>query len=137
MEHLFDWQWLKTYILRTFQSWEKEMLMVTWKNFVLSHLDYCSQLWSPYNIDLTAELETIQGGYTKKIVSIQNISYWESLKLLKRFYLERKWWYTVINVWKILEGLVTIIGIKYYCNTRTVCHWTASKIKISWKYRTR
>ena len=37
---------LSSWILRTFKSREKSVLLTLWMSLVIPHLDYCSQLWS-------------------------------------------------------------------------------------------
>ena len=37
------------WVLRTFKSREKGILLALWKSLVIPHFDYCSQLWSPTN----------------------------------------------------------------------------------------
>ena len=65
---------LVRWILSLFRTREQEVMLTLWKKFVLSRLDYCSQIWSPHSVKLTAELEAIQRCYTKKIPSMQQMS---------------------------------------------------------------
>lgn len=114
---------LTGWILRTFRTRDQETMMVLWKTLVLSHFDYCSQLWSPTSVKLISELEAIQRSYTKKIASMQHISYWERLKRLRLYSLERRRErYAIIYIWKILEGIVPNFGIESYTNKRTGRH---------------
>ena len=76
---------LAGWILRAFRTRDQETMLVLWRTFVLSRLDYCSQLWSPHSVKLTAQLEAIQRCYTKRIASVQHLSYWERLRELKKY----------------------------------------------------
>ena len=42
---------ISSWILRTFLSRNKEILLTTWKTLVLPIHDYCSQLWSPFQLN--------------------------------------------------------------------------------------
>ena len=39
------------WVLRTFKSRDPQTMLTLWKSQILCHLDYCSQLWSPYKSD--------------------------------------------------------------------------------------
>ena len=39
---------MSSWILRTFQSREKEVMKTMWKTLAIPLHDYCSQLWSPH-----------------------------------------------------------------------------------------
>lgn len=69
------------WIMQTFKSREKEVMLTLWKSLVLPHLDYCSQLWNP--------LEQIQRSFTRQINGLKNIDYWKRLKILKLYSLQR------------------------------------------------
>ena len=63
------------WILQTFSSRTKYVMLTLWKALVLPHVDYYSQLWSPTRIGLIQELlNNISGMY--------NLNYWEQLKYL-------------------------------------------------------
>lgn len=55
-------------------------MLLLWRTFVLSLLDYYTKLLTPGSVKLIAELEAIQRHFTKMIDSIKHIDYWESLK---------------------------------------------------------
>ena len=111
---------MASWILRSFRTRDRNTMLLLWKTFVLSRLDYCSQLWSPQSVKLTADLEVIQRHYTKRIHSVSHLGYWERLKELRLLSLERRRErYTVLYVWKILEGLVPNFGIDSCSSPRT------------------
>ena len=98
------------WILRTFQSRNKDLMLTLWKSLVLPILDYCSQLWSPVKTGLIQEIEDIQKSFTRKIRSLKR-NYWERLHFFKLFSLQRRRErYRILYVWKILENIVPNVG---------------------------
>ena len=55
------------FILRTFKSRDKEIMLTLWKTIILPHIDYCSQLWFPYKKCNMHKLEGLQRTFTKHI----------------------------------------------------------------------
>ena len=93
------------WVLRTFKTREKLTMLTLWKQLILSDHDYCSQLWSPDKVGDIQSLELLQRSYARKIYGIQTLSYWDQLKELKLYSLERRRErYIVIYIWRILEG---------------------------------
>ncbi len=96
-----------SWILRTFQSRSPELMLTLWKSMVLPILDYCSQLWSPSKVGEIQQIENVQKAFTRKIQSSNRKDYWDRLKTLGLYSLQRRRErYCVIYVWKILENLV-------------------------------
>ena len=92
------------WILRTFQSRDSTPMLLLWKSLVLCHIEYCSQLWSPSTVGKTQSIELLQRSYVNCIDGMRGLSYWEQLKRLKLFSLERRRErYQVIYTWRILE----------------------------------
>ena len=117
------------WILRTFRARDQETMLTLWRTYVLSHMDYCSQLWSPHSVGLIAELEAVQRCFTRKIASMKQLSYWDRLRELRLYSLERRRdRYAVIYVWKILEGIAPNFGIESYINPRTGRHCKVPKV---------
>ena len=99
--------YVRSWILRTFACRERDVMLTLWKSLVLPHLEYCSQLWSPSTIHQIQELESVQKNFLKKIKGLGALSYWEQLKTLKMYSLQRRRErYRIIYVWSILEGIV-------------------------------
>ena len=71
------------WILRTFKSRDKEVMLTLWRSLVLPHLDYCSQLWNPQEKGLIQAIERIQQSFTRQIKGMKDLNYWERLKNLK------------------------------------------------------
>ena len=82
-------------------------MILLWKSLVLSKLDYCSQLWSPTAKGDIQKLEMVQRSFIRKIDEIKNLSYWDQLKKVKLYSLERRRErYMIIYIWRILEHQV-------------------------------
>ena len=96
-----------SWILHIFQNRNREVLLTLLKSLVLPHLDYCSQLWSPTKRSLIQRLESLQRSFFRKLSSVNNLNYWEQLKKLKMYSLERRRErYRILYTWYILEGSV-------------------------------
>lgn len=117
---------ISAWIYRTFQSRDIDLMLTLWKSLVIPHLDYCSQLWSPSKRSLQQDLEALQKSFLNGIPSIRKLNYWEKLKKVKMYSLERRRErYRIIYTWCILEGLVPNFnydegkgGIYSYINQR-------------------
>ena len=95
------------WILRTFSTRSKSVLLTLFKSIVLPHLDYGSQLWSPYKVKNINALEKVQRVFTKHIDGMHDLPYTERLKALQIYSLQRRRdRYMAIYIWKILEGNV-------------------------------
>ena len=82
-------------------------MILLWKSLVLSKLDYCSQLWSPLAKGDIQKLEMVQRSFIRKIDGVRNLSYWDQLKKLKLYSLERRRErYMIVYIWRILEHQV-------------------------------
>lgn len=88
------------WVLRTFKSREQHLMMTLWKQLILSDHDYCSQLWSPDRVGEIQELEMLQRSYLRRVKDLQHLNYWEQLKKLNLYSLERRRErYIAIYVW--------------------------------------
>ena len=95
------------WIMRTFKSRARLPMLTLWKTQVMCHLDYCSQLWSPSKTGSIQNLELLQKTYFNKIDGMNQLSYWDQLKELKCYSLERRRErYQIIYTWRIIEGQV-------------------------------
>ena len=94
------------WIMRTFRSREIDTIKTLYKQLVLPHVEYCSVLIHPHKITDIQSLESVQRSMTAKITAYKDYNYYQRLKLLKLYSLQRRRErYTVIYVWKIIEGL--------------------------------
>ena len=123
---------ISSWIYRTFKTRDKTVMITLWKSLAIPHLDYCSQLWAPSKRYLMQELESLQKSFFNGLSSIRHLNYWEKLKELNIYSLERRRErYRIIYTWCILEGIVPNFnytqgkgGIYSYINQRLgrKCH---------------
>jgi len=111
------------WILRTFKTRDVQTMLTLWKTLCLSKLDYCSQLWSPTKKGDIQKIEMVQRSFLRKIEGMNLLTYWNQLRTLKLYSLERRRErYIIIYVWKILEGLCPNFqqdgGVSSYKNKR-------------------
>ena len=98
---------LVSWALRNFHCRSKLFILTIWKSILLPHLDYCSQLWSPLKVADINRLELVQKCFLKKMNCYDNVSYWDMLKDLGLYSMQRRRErYRVIYLWSILECLV-------------------------------
>ena len=98
---------LAGWALRTFKSRGRLLMLTLWKSLILCHIDYCSQLWSPHKTGDIQVIEMLQKSFISKIAGLQDLNYWEQLKELKMYSLERRRErYATIYAWRVLEGQV-------------------------------
>ena len=69
-------------ICKSFLSRNKELMVKAYKVYVLTLLDYCSQVYSPHKISDINLLERIQRRFTKHVLRSSVLSYTEKLMLL-------------------------------------------------------
>lgn len=100
-----------SWICRTFRSRSALSMLTTWKSLVRPKLEYCSQLWSPSAKSDIQKLELVQRDFVRKIKVNSHLNYWETLKHLHLYSLERRRErYRIIYTWKIIEHLVPNIS---------------------------
>ncbi|MPC43266.1 hypothetical protein E2C01_036910 [Portunus trituberculatus] len=63
------------WVLHTFKSREKDVMLGLWKALIQPMLDYCSQLCSPHIKGDIQKLESVQRAYTRKIRGINELNY--------------------------------------------------------------
>ena len=98
---------MSSWILRTFRSRSREVMLTTWKTLVLPIHDYCSQLWSPHKVGEIQKFELLQWYFLKKTKHCYFTDYWDALNQLNMLSLQRRRErYQIIYVWKILENIV-------------------------------
>jgi len=108
------------WILRTFQSRDKDVMMMLYNSFVRSRLEYCCPLWSPHLVQDITKLESVQRSFTSKIMGLQEKNYWERLQHLRLYSLQRRRErYTIIHLWKVYKGLSpNDLGLTFYEHQR-------------------
>ena len=102
-----------SWILRSFTSRTRTTMMTLYKSLVIPILEYCSVLWSPKAAGLIQMLEMIQWSFIRKIIGARGMNYWECLKDMNMYSLQRRRErYRIIYIWKILENLVPNVNNK-------------------------
>ena len=114
------------WVLRTFKTRERQVMLTLYKQLVLSQLEYCCPVWAPTDVASIMAIEAVQRAYTRRIQGMsgkERPDYWTRLKTLKLYSLERRRErYTVLYMWKIIRGLVPNPGITTRWNPRTGMH---------------
>ena len=107
------------YVLRTFMIRKPEPMMMLFKSLILPHIEYCCIIWNPYLQKEINMLEQIQRSYTSKLEGLNNLNYYERLKELKIYSLERRRdRYIILYIFKIINNIVPNPGISYKYSAR-------------------
>ena len=103
---------LSAWILRSFKSRSRLLMLQLWKSVVIPRLEYCSQLWNPHQVSLIQQLEELQKSFVRHISGFRNMDYWTALNKLGLYSLQRRRErYQVIYLWSMLEGIVPNIPV--------------------------
>lgn len=95
---------LMNWALRTFKTRDPLPMLTIWKSLILSKIDYCSQLYAPTKMCELLKIEALQRTFTNYIHNMTHLDYWQRLKELKLYSIERRFErYLIIYIWKILE----------------------------------
>ena len=110
--------------LSVFKTRNKDEMMLLYKTYIRSQLEYCCPLWNPSGPgSLTAIklLEGVQRTFTAKISSLSHLNYWQRLKHLNLMSLQRRRErYIIIHMWKILTGKApNDLQISFYMSQRS------------------
>lgn len=98
------------WVLRTFRSRGKGVMLTLLRSLVQPRLDYCNQLWSPRDQHSINRLERVQRQFISQIrdYTINGLNYWEKLFYLRVYSQERRRErYQICFIWKLSQGLVT------------------------------
>ena len=100
-----------SWIFRVFLTREPKPMLTLYRALVLPILEYCSQLWHPVQLGVSRSLEAVQRSFTSRLRGMENLNYWERLKTLKLYSLERRRErYMAIYIWKVVAGLAPNLG---------------------------
>jgi len=95
------------WVLRTFTTRDKDTMLLLFKSYVRSVVEYCCPLWSPHLVGEITKVEGVQRTFTSKISGCQTLNYWERLKKLDLYSLQRRRErYMIILVWKMEHLLI-------------------------------
>ena len=79
------------------------------KALVRPHLEYCSEVWSPYYKKDKEHLEKVQHRLTRIIPGLKNMTYEERLRKLGLWTLEeRRNGTDLIETFKLIKGMSTV-----------------------------
>jgi hypothetical protein len=96
------------WIWRTFRTRKAAPMITLFRALVLPNLEYCCQLWLPIKVGAVRKLEAVQRTLKYRISGMRelNLNYWERLKHLGVYSLERRReWYIILYTWKMITGL--------------------------------
>ena len=80
-------------------------MMVLYKSFIRSKLEYCCPLWHNRKIEDIQLIESVQRTFTSRITGMENLNYWQRLQKLHLLSLQRRRErFVIFYVWKIVYG---------------------------------
>ena len=98
---------MASWVLRVFKTRDELSMMTLYKSMVMPHVEYCCQLWSPHPLGDIRKLEAVQRSFTARIFGLSSLTYWDRLKHLNLYSLERRRErYILLYTFKIVRGLV-------------------------------
>jgi hypothetical protein len=96
---------IASWVLGVFRDRSQTVMLTLFKAMVRSKLEYCCPVWDPAAIGDIQTIESVQRNFTRRIRSCKELNYWERLSKLKLMSLQRRRErYSIIHVWKILNG---------------------------------
>ena len=100
---------------RSFISRNHDFMKFFWRTYIVPHLDYASQLWSPAEESQNLQkLEGLLRSFTSWFPGTSHLSYWERLEYLKMYSVQRRFErYRLLYTWKVLEGRVPNCGLQW------------------------
>jgi ribonuclease P/MRP protein subunit RPP40 len=106
---------------RTFICRQHDFLKFFWRTYIVPHIDYASQLWSPSEESQNLQkLEGLLQTFTSWFPGTNHLSYWERLDFLKIYSIQRRFErYRLLYTWKVLEGKVPNCGIYWKVSVST------------------
>ena len=106
--------------LRTFRARDSNTVLTLYKSLIMPHLEYCSIIWAPTTSRDMSKLEQVQRCVTKSISGLQSMTYWERLKHLRLFSIQRRFErYLILYCFKCIHDLIPNPGIQFSLNPRT------------------
>ena len=95
------------WILSVFETRDQVPMLDLFKSLVLNIVEYCCPLWSPHKIEEISKIEGVQRRFTAKINSVWHLDYWDRLKHLNLYSLQRRRErYIILYMWKLINNKV-------------------------------
>ena len=110
-KHMAGW------ILLTFKSRERVVLITMLKQLIYPTIEYCCILWMPKSKAMITLLENVQKNFTKKIDVTNDLNdkpdYWERLQTFCIYSLQRRRErYAILYTWKIIHNIYPNPGLQ-------------------------
>ena len=97
-------------IITTFSIREMDSMLLIYKTYVRSKMEYGNIIWSPVELKSIDRIEKVQQAFTKQIKGLENKDYYERLRLCNLYSMERRRErYLMIYGWQQLEGIKEIV----------------------------
>ena len=74
---------MASWVLSLFKNRGRAHMLVMYKSFVRSHLEFSCPLWNPHHIRDITQIEGVQRSFNSKIHGYQHLNYWARLSSLK------------------------------------------------------
>ena len=109
-----------SWLLRTFRTRSKDVMLLLLKTYLIPRLEYCSAIWNPTQVNQINQVEAIQRTFTSKIENLDRYNYHERLKKLNLFSLQRRRErYILIHTFKIFRNLApNDVNLQFHENLR-------------------
>ena len=109
-----------SWLLRTFRTREKSVMLLLLKTYIIPRLEYCSAVWNPYKIKEIEQIESVQRSFTARIANMETLDYYQRLEHLNLFSLQRRRErFIIIHTWKIYNNLApNDLQLKFHIHPR-------------------
>ena len=96
------------WVLSIIYDRSKNAMMLLYKSFVRSKLEYCCPLWHTNKLCDIQLAESVQRSFTARISGMEQLNYWERLERLKIQSLQRRRErFCIFYMWKVIYGNYT------------------------------
>jgi hypothetical protein len=122
-----------SWLLRTFATRDLEPMLLFLKTYIIPRVEYNSPIWHPHKIGEIEQIEQVQRSFTAKIKGLEDFNYYERLRSLKLFSLQRRRErFIIIHTHKIYMNLApNDVKLQFYEHQRlgTQCRRLPPKSK--------